>query len=429
MAEAVIVGGVRTPFVKAGADLIGTPAPELGRLVVQELLYRCGVLPENIDELIAGNVASPVDAANVARVIALRANIPKDRIAHTVNRNCASGMESVTQAVARITSGAVKSVVAVGVDSMSNVPLLFRKRFGEKLLKLSKAKTAGQKLSGIAKFRPSDFAPLIGLKLGLTDPVSDLMMGDTAEKLAREYGISRDDQDQFAVRSHAKAVKAWKEGRLSDETMTLYPQPKSEALGQDIGPRDGQSMEALGRMKPYFDRKWGTVTVGNSCGVTDGAAALLLMEADYADSLGLQPIGRIRSAEFAGCDPSRMGLGPVYSSAKALKSAGMTMEDVDLVELNEAFAAQVLACLKGFESPPEDCVDSDAASRLRPIDEDQLNVNGGAIAIGHPVGATGARLILTLLGELGRRDQNVGLATLCIGGGQGGAAIVERTAA
>ncbi|MDG2359276.1 MAG: thiolase family protein [Planctomycetaceae bacterium] len=429
MPEAVIVGGVRTPFVKAGADLIGTPAPELGRLVVQELLYRCGVLPENIDELIAGNVASPVDAANVARVIALRANIPKDRIAHTVNRNCASGMESVTQAVARITSGAVKSVVAVGVDSMSNVPLLFRKRFGEKLLKLSKAKTAGQKLSGIAKFRPSDFAPLIGLKLGLTDPVSDLMMGDTAEKLAREYGISRDDQDQFAVRSHAKAVKAWKEGRLSDETMTLYPQPKSEALEQDIGPRDGQSMEALGRMKPYFDRKWGTVTVGNSCGVTDGAAALLLMEADYADSLGLQPIGRIRSAEFAGCDPSRMGLGPVYSSAKALKSAGMTMEDVDLVELNEAFAAQVLACLKGFESPPEDCVDSDAASRLRPIDEDKLNVNGGAIAIGHPVGATGARLILTLLGELGRRDQNVGLATLCIGGGQGGAAIVERTAA
>jgi len=398
MAEAVIVGGVRTPFVKAGANLIGTPAPELGRLVVQELLYRCGVSPEDIDELIAGNVASPVDAANVARVIALRAGIPKDRIAHTVNRNCASGMESVTQAAARITSGAVKSVVAVGVDSMSNVPLLFRKRFGEKLLKLSKAKTAGQKLGGIAKFRPSDFAPLIGLKLGLTDPVSDLMMGDTAEKLAREYGISRDDQDQFAVRSHEKAVNAWKEGRLSDETMT-------------------------------FDRKWGSVTIGNSCGVTDGAAALLLMEADYAKSLGLEPIGRIRSAEFAGCDPSRMGLGPVYSSAKALKSAGMTMDDVDLVELNEAFAAQVLACLKGFESPPEDCEDSDAASRLRPIDEDKLNVNGGAIAIGHPVGATGARLILTLLGELERRDQNVGLATLCIGGGQGGAAIVERTAA
>jgi acetyl-CoA acetyltransferase family protein len=338
-------------------------------------------------------------------------------------------MESVTQAAARISSGAVKSVVAVGVDSMSNVPLLFKKRFGEKLLQLSKAKSAGQKLAGIAKFRPSDFAPLIGLKLGLTDPVSDLMMGDTAEKLAREYGISRDDQDQFSVRSHKKAVAAWKDGRLSDETMTLYPQPKSEPLGQDIGPRDGQNMAALGKMKPYFDRKWGSVTIGNSCGITDGAAALLLMEAEHAKSLGLQPIGRIRSAEFAGCDPSRMGLGPVYSSAKALKSAGMTMDDVDLVELNEAFAAQVLACLQGFENPPEDCSDSDAASRLRAIDDDKLNVNGGAIALGHPVGATGARLILTLLGELKRRDQNVGLATLCIGGGQGGAAIIERFAA
>lgn len=429
MAEAVIIGGVRTPFVKAGSDLSGTPAPELGRLVVQELLYRCNVSPDQIDELIAGNVASPVDAANVARVIALRAGIPKDRIAHTVNRNCASGLESVTQAAARITSGAVKSIVAVGVDSMSNVPLLFRKQFADKLLRLSKARTAGQKLSGVLKFRPRDFAPLIGLKLGLTDPVSDLMMGDTAEKLAREFGISRDEQDQFAVRSHEKAVTAWKAGRLSHETMTLYPEPKSDVLDQDIGPREGQSMAALGKMKPYFDRKWGSVTVGNSCGVTDGAAALLLMEADYAKSLGLEPIGRIRSAEFAGCDPSRMGLGPVYSSAKVLKTAGMTMDDVDLIELNEAFAAQVLACLKNFESPPDDCMDSDAASRLRPVDEDKLNVNGGAIAIGHPVGATGARLILTLLGELKRRDQNVGLATLCIGGGQGGAAIVERIAA
>lgn len=428
MAEAVIVGGVRTPFVKAGDKLNDTPAPELGRLVVQELLYRCDVSPEDIDELIAGNVASPVDAANVARVIALRAGIPKDRIAHTVNRNCASGMESVTEAAARITSGAAKAVVAVGVDSMSNVPLLFRKQFGEKLLALSKARSAGQKLSAIAKFRLGDLAPLIGLKLGLTDPVSGLMMGDTADKLAREYGISRDEQDMFAVHSHEKAVQAWKEGRLSDETMTIYPGQKSEPISEDIGPRDGQNMSALGKLKPYFDRKWGSVTVGNACGVTDGAVALLLMEAEHAKSLGVEPIGRIRSARYAGCDPSRMGLGPVYSSAKALQSAGMTMDDVDLVELNEAFAAQVLACLRGFETPPEDCGDSDAASRLRPIDVSKLNVNGGAIAIGHPVGATGARLVLTLLGELERRDQNVGLATLCVGGGQGGAVIVERAA-
>ncbi len=429
MGRAVIVSGVRTPFVKAADALKETPAQELGRLAVQELLYRSDVLPEQIDELICGNVASPVDAANVARVISLRAGIPKGRIAHTVNRNCASGMEAVTQAAMKIDAGIAKSVVAVGVDSMSNVPLLFRKRFADKLLKLSKARSAGQKLSGFLKFRPADFAPLIGIKLGLTDPVSGLMMGDTAEKLAREYGISREEQDTFALHSHQKAVAAWQAGHLSDETMTVYPQPKSDAISEDIGPRDGQSMEALGKLKPYFDRRWGSVTVGNACGVTDGAVAVLLMDEDYARSLGLQPIGRIRASAYAGCDPSRMGLGPVYSSAKALHAAGMTMDDIDLVELNEAFAAQVLACQRAFDAPPDDCTDCEASTRLKAIDDDRLNVNGGAIAIGHPVGATGSRLILTLLGELQRRDREVGLATLCIGGGQGGAVLVERMAA
>jgi acetyl-CoA acetyltransferase family protein len=429
MGRAVIVAGVRTPFVKAAAELQETPAPELGRLAVQELMYRTDVLPEQIDELICGNVASPVDAANVARVIALRAGIPRDRIAHTVNRNCASGMEAVTQAAMKIDAGVAKSIVAVGVDSMSNVPLLFRKRFADKLLKLSKAKTSRQKLAGILKFRPADFAPLIGIRLGLTDPVTGLMMGDTAEKLAREYGIRRDEQDAFALNSHRKAVAAWQAGRLSDETMTVYPLPGHEAISADIGPRDGQSMEALAKMKPYFDRQWGSVTVGNSCGVTDGAVAVLLMDEDYAKSLGLQAIGRIRASAYAGCDPSRMGLGPVYSSAKALHAAGMSMADVDLVELNEAFAAQVLACQRAFDSPPEDCSGCDATVRLKAIEDEKLNVNGGAIAIGHPVGATGTRLVLTLLGELERRDKEVGLATLCIGGGQGGAVLVERIAA
>jgi acetyl-CoA acetyltransferase family protein len=427
MKDVVIIGGVRTPFVKAGDVLLDTPAPELGRLVVQELLYRTDVLPSQIDELICGNVASPVDAANVARVISLRAGIPRDRVAHTVNRNCASGMESISQAADRIRSGQANAIVAVGVDSMSNIPLLFRKQFVEKLLELSKSRSLGQRLSRMAKFRLSDLAPVIGIKLGLTDPVTDLMMGETAEKLAREYHVSRDEQDRFALHSHQKAIAAWSAGRLADETMTLYPAPRSEALSTDIGPRDNQSMEKLGKMKPYFDRRWGTVTVGNSCQITDGAVALLLMEREHAQSLGLRPQGLIKATQFAGCDPARMGMGPVYSSAKALEAAGMTMDDVDLVELNEAFAAQVLACQRGFEKPPEDC--NGAAHRLKPIADDQLNVNGGAIALGHPVGATGARLVLTLLGELQRRDQAVGLATLCVGGGQGGAIIVERMAA
>jgi acetyl-CoA acyltransferase len=428
MGEAVIVGGVRTPFVKAGDLLMDTAAPELGRLVVQELLYRTNVRPDAVDELICGNVASPIDAANVARVISLRAGIPQDKIAHTVNRNCASGLESITQAATRINAGLAKTVVAVGVDSMSNIPLFFRKKYGLKLMALAKAKSAWQRLRAIGKFRPSDFAPLIGIKLGLTDPVTGMMMGDTAEKLAREYHITRDDQDQFALNSHLKAAQAWESKRLANEVMTLYPERKSKVLDADIGPRASQSMQSLLKLKPYFDRKWGTVTVGNSCQVTDGAVGLMLMDSDYADSLGITPIGKIKAMEYAGCDPERMGLGPVYSTAKALQSSGMTMDDIDLVELNEAFAAQVIACQRGFEKAPHDC-GFDASTRLKRINEDVLNVNGGAIALGHPVGATGTRLVLTLLHELERRDQQHGLATLCIGGGQGGALIVERLAA
>lgn len=429
MPHAVIVGGVRTPFVKAGGELNQVSAPELGRLVVQELLYRLDLLPSAIDELIAGNVVSPVDSANVARVISLRAGIPRERIAHTVNRNCASGFESLTEAVARVESGAVKSVMAVGVDSMSNVPLLFRKQFGEKLLKLSQAKSIGQRIGALTRFRLADFAPVIGMKLGLTDPVTGLMMGDTAEKLAREYQITRDEQDQFALLSHQKAVEASKAGRLNDETMTLYPPPASDPISSDIGPRESQSLAALGKLSPYFDRRWGSVTVGNSCGVTDGAVALLVMEAEHAKSLGLQALGRIRASAYAGCDPARMGLGPVYSTAKALVAAGLGLDEIDLIELNEAFAAQVLACLRGFAEPPADCTDAACRAKLQPLDLNKLNVNGGAIALGHPVGATGARLVLTLLHELRRRNQTLGLATLCIGGGQGGAVIVERLAA
>jgi acetyl-CoA C-acetyltransferase/acetyl-CoA acyltransferase len=276
--------------------------------------------------------------------------------------------------------------------------------------------------------RPSDFRPEIGLKLGLTDPVSGLMMGETAEKLAREFHIKREEQDQFALRSHQRAVQAWKQGLLADEVMTVYPEPGSKPVACDIGPREEQSLEALQKLSPYFDPRWGTVTVGNSCQVTDGAAALLVMEAQRARALGLKPLGRVRGYAYAGCDPSRMGLGPVFATAKVMKATALRLKDMELVELNEAFAAQVLACLKGFESPSIACAGSDGSSLLGALDPERLNVHGGAIALGHPVGATGARLVLTLLRELARRKLQLGLATLCIGGGQGGAVIVERAA-
>jgi acetyl-CoA acetyltransferase family protein len=210
--------------------------------------------------------------------------------------------------------------------------------------------------------------------------------------------------------------------------MTVYPRPESQAVDNDIGPRDNQSLEALAKLKPYFDRRWGTVTVGNACQVTDGAVGLLLMDADYAQALGHAPLGRIRSYAYAGCDPSRMGLGPVYASAKALSAGGTCLGNMDCIELNEAFAAQVLACLQAFDSPPADCNPGTSAA-LGAIDPEKLNVNGGAIALGHPVGATGARLILTVLRQLQQNESDLGLATLCIGGGQGGAVVLERHSA
>ena len=426
MLDAVIVGGVRTPFVKAGSLFNQIPAQDLGQIVVRELLDRANVDAAEVDELICGNVASPVDAANVGRVIALRAGIPREKIAHTVSRNCASGFECVTQAVDRVTSGRAKCVVAVGVDSMSHIPLFYPKGFADKLMKLGTARSVLRKLKAIASFRLSDLAPQIGIKLGLTDPVTGLMMGDTAEKVAREFGIRREEQDQFALRSHQLAAAAWKENRLASEVMAFYPESRdAKPVTQDVGFRADQSLEALQKLKPYFDRRWGSVTIGNSCQVTDGAAALLIMEANKARELGLTPLGRIRDYAYAGCDPARMGLGPVFATSRVLQQTGLKLNDMQLVELNEAFAAQVLGCLRGFESSTFCASNGCDGSRLGAIDVDRLNVNGGAIALGHPVGATGTRLILTLLHELRRRNLSRGLATLCIGGGQGGAVVVE----
>ena len=425
MADAVIVDGTRTPWVRAGGPLRFTSARELGRLVARESLDRLDLQPADVDEVIAGNIATPADATNIARVIALDAGIPNDRIAHTVNRNCASGIESVTEAVERIRAGRAKTILALGVESMSNIRLLFSERFSERMLQLAKAKGRFRKLRAVARFRPSDLKPEFALRTGLTDPVSGLSMGETAEKLAREFVISRADQDSYALASHRKAVEAWDAGRLGAEVMPVYPTPRFEPIEQDIGPRAGQTIEALARLKPYFDRKYGTVTVGNSCQVTDGAAALLVMEEGTAQTLGLQPLGRIVDYAYAGCDPARMGLGPVYATCRVLAATGMTLADLDLIELNEAFAAQVLACADAFESTQ---FAETRLGRPKPLGElpmDRLNVNGGAIALGHPVGATGTRMLLTLLRELRRRGAKRGLATLCVGGGQGAAVIVE----
>ncbi len=429
MKRVAIVEGTRTPFVKAFGTLADVPADELGRQAVLGLFRQADIAPDRIDQTVFGNVISPPDAANISRVIALRAGIPQNRIAHTVHRNCASGMEAITTAAQLIVLGEAERVLAGGVESMSQAPLLFSREAARQFLALGKARTWTHKAAALLGFRPRHFRPVPSLKLGLTDPIRGLIMGETAEVLAEEFGITREEQDRFALESHRRAVAAQQSGRLAEEITPLEPQGAASVLGRkveaDIGPRPQQTLEDLARLKPYF-RKNGTVTVGNSCQVTDGAVALLLMPEELARAEGREPLGYLRAFSYAGCDPKRMGLGPVFAVARLLRKTGLTLKDFELIELNEAFAAQVLACLKAFASDEFARRFLDRWEAIGDIDQQRLNVNGGAIALGHPVGATGARLVLTLLKEMKRRNLHRGLATLCVGGGQGAALLLER---
>src|SRR5438270_11280942 len=309
----VIVDGLRTPFCTAGTDLSSLPADELGRIAVNGLLTRTGLDPELVDEVIFGCVAQPADATNVARVIALRAGIPESVPAMTVQRNCASGCEAVTLAQEKLLAGRGSIFIVGGAESMSNIPLLFKQTTAEKFNRLSRAKSGGQRLQSLAAFRPSDFQPRIGLLLGLTDPVCGLNMGETAELLAREFGLTRADQDAFALESHRRALAARE--KLADEICPAFLPAKSAAITKDNGPRENQSLEALAKLKPVFDRKTGSVTAGNASQVTDGAVALLVMSEQRANELGLKPLGVLVGYAYAGCDPSRMGLGPIYAIA------------------------------------------------------------------------------------------------------------------
>jgi len=425
--EVWVVDGLRSPFVKSGTVLKDVKAVPLGVYVLRDLLYKLNLDPKKIDEVVIGNTGNPEDAANISRIIALEAGIPKDVPAYTVHRNCASALEAISQGFLKIKAGVAKTVVVGGTESMSNLPLLFSKPMTELFAGLMTARTIPQKLSILSKFRPAYLKPIIAIQEGLTDAVCGLNMGQTAELLARENGISREEQDRFALRSHIRAVEATERGRFKKEIAPMALPPKyARFLDEDLGPRKGQTMEALGKLKPYFDRRNGTVTVGNACPITDGSSMLMLMRADAAKAEGYTPLGRIRSYAFAGLEPERMGLGPAYSTPKALDAAGVGMKDIGLVELNEAFAAQVLAVVKAFSSrkfAQEKLGRTEAIGEIR---DEILNVNGGAIALGHPVGTTGCRLVLTLLKEMQERDVQLGLATLCIGGGQGGSVVVER---
>jgi acetyl-CoA C-acetyltransferase/acetyl-CoA acyltransferase len=419
-----IVAGLRTPFAKSGTAFKHAPVVELARVAIAELMARQELDPGRLDEVILGNCAMPADAQNPARVAALRAGVPERVPGVTVHRNCASGMESVASAAQRVRLGEARLVLAGGMENMSRIPLLFPSEASDFFEGLMRARTPPQRLGALARFRPRLLAPRIALMEGLTDPTCGLNMGQTAEVLAREFRIGREAQDAFALESHRRTVAARE--RLREEIVPVFPPPAHERVADDVGPRDGQTLEQLARLRPFFDRRNGTVTVGNACPVTDGAVALLVADDATARAWPTPPLGRIRAFAFAGLSPRRMGLGPVFAMARALEQAGLTLDDIDLIEINEAFAAQVLACLAAARSDAFARAELGRDRALGEIDPQRLNVNGGAIALGHPVGASGARLLLTLLHELRRRGLRRGIASLCVGGGQGAAFVVER---
>lgn len=417
-----IVDGARTPFLKAR----NTPGPfSAADLAVQagrELLLRQPFPPEAIDEVILGCAAPASDETNIGRVVALRLGCGAKVPGLTVMRNCASGMQSLDSTLLTMQSGRADLVLAGGVDALSRAPVLFSDEMVRWLGGWTSAKNPMARLKQLGRLRPAHLAPVIGLLRGLTDPVAGLSMGQTAENLAHQFGISRRQMDEYAARSHARTVRAQQDGSL-DEIIPLVDD-RGKLYPQDDGVRPDSTPEKLSSLKPVFDRPWGNITAGNSSQVTDGAALLLLATEEAVKKWGLRPLGRILDIEWAALDPAVMGLGPVHAATPILERHGMGLNTPDLWEINEAFAAQVLACLAAWQDEAW-CQENLGRPALGTLDQDRLNVDGGAIALGHPVGASGARIVLHLLKALRKRGLRTGMAAICVGGGQGGAMLLE----
>src|SRR6476661_4928903 len=419
-----IVAGVRTPFAKAGTALKDFTAIELGKLAVAELIQRSNLDGKNVDAVVYGTVVPSVIAPNIAREISLMPMLPRGTEAYTVSRACASANQAITDAADQIVLGHYDVMIAGGAESLSNVPILHSRAFSDVLVAASKAKSMPQRLQAFARVRPKDLVPITP---AIAEPSTGETMGQSAEKMAKLNHITREEQDQFALRSHRLAAAGTADGRLIGEIMPVYVPPRFESVvTSDNGIRSDTSYEQLSALKPVFDKKYGSVTAGNSSPLTDGGACLLLMSEDKAYALGYPPLGFIRSYAYAALDPGEQLLqAPVLAAPVALQRAGLTLKDIDLVEMHEAFAAQVLSNLRGFESQYW----AERAGFTKPVgevDQARLNVMGGSIAIGHPFGATGSRITVTLLNELARRDGQFGLMTVCAAGGMGFAMVVER---
>jgi acetyl-CoA acyltransferase len=421
-----VISGVRTPFARAGTALKNLSAIELGKRCVAELLQRTELDGQDVDAIVFGTVVPSVVAPNIAREVSLLPILPKGVEAYTVGRACASANQAITDAADQIMLGHHDVIIAGGAESLSNVPILHSRSMSDKLVALSKAKTMGQRLAIAGSIRPKDLIPITP---AIAEPSTGETMGQSAEKMAKINHISREEQDQFALRSHRMAAVGLEDGRLSAEMEPVWVPPSyEESLTTDNGVRKDTSIEQLRALKAVFDRKYGSVTAGNASPLTDGASAVLLMSEEKARVLGYKPLAFIRAYAYAALDPGeQLLMGPVLAAPKALERAGLELKDMDLVEMHEAFAAQVLCNLKGLESREW----AERAGYTKPVgtvDRSKLNVMGGSIAIGHPFGATGGRILTTLVNELARRDGQFGLMTVCAAGGMGHAMVVERAA-
>lgn len=418
-----VIDGTRTPFLKARGEPGRYSAADLALQASRDLLLRQPFLPSDLDEVVLGCAAPSPDETNIGRVLALRAGCGHRVPGWTVMRNCASGMQALDSALGNIQRGQTHLALAGGTDALSRAPVLLSDSMVKWLARWSKARGAGQKFDALKRLRPGMLAPVIGLLKGLTDPVVGLSMGQTAENLAWRFGISRQAMDFYASRSHLRARDARDAGRYDAEIVPLVD-AQGTRQPQDDGIRDDSDPAKLATLKPVFDKPAGSITAGNSSQVTDGAAMLLLASEEAVRRWGLTPIGRIVDAQWAGLDPAQMGLGPVHAATPILQRHGLGLNDLDLWEINEAFAAQVLGCLAAWEE--EDyCREQLGTPAWGTLDQARLNVDGGAIALGHPVGASGARIVLHLLKALQARGLKRGMAAICIGGGQGGAMLVE----
>lgn len=419
-----LVDGARSPILKARSGRGPFSAADLAVQAGRPLLARSKIPADKIDEVILGCVMPSEHEANIGRIASLRFGLSESIPAWTVQRNCASGMQSIDSAMNRIQLGHSDVVLAGGVEAMSRAPVLFGEKYVNWLSSLFASRTLKAKLGVFSKFRLSLLKPVFALEHGLTDPVVKLNMGQTAEKIAKRFGITREQMDEFAVQSHLKASAAEEEGVYKDEVVPVFDS-RGKSYDKDDGVRADSNVEKLSTLKPVFDKPFGKVTAANSSQISDGAAWVILASEEAVKEYGLEPLAELKTLHWAGLDPSEMGLGPVHATAKVLKDQDLNISDIDYWEYNEAFAAQVLACGEALKSE-EYCKEElglDAA--LGEIPEDRLNIHGGAVACGHPVGMSGTRIILHMAHILKQNKAKRGIASLCIGGGQGGATLVE----